>query len=369
MVRIHLLWRPVACALLMTWGTQVPNLLRAQSAGNGGVEVEYPFNPDANDDGAVGTTDLLSILDLYGGAFDPSALMVSGMELGVYLGLLEDALDAISAAVGASQASSLPAGTGLTPGTVMMWSGTVWQPVRIAGCKDYAYACNYDPAAYLHVSEMCDYFPECPAVDPSATGPCQGQPTVAYGGTEYELIEFGSKCWFRENLATTTYRNGTAIPTGLSDSAWSTTTGGAYAAVAGGACSECGLLYNGHAVSASAGLCPMGFHVATDADWTALEAFIGGATSGGRLIKVGPSASSLGWDGTDASGFSGYPSGYRNDLNGISLNYGNQGMWWTSTSSSGQLWYRQLYTGSDGIQRNLYPKNAGYSVRCVKDWP
>jgi hypothetical protein len=51
----------------------------------------------------------------------------------------------------------------------------------------------------------------------------------------------------------------------------------------------------------------------------------------------------------------------------MALNYGNQGMWWTGTSSSGQLWYRQMYSGFDGIQRALYPKAAGYSVRCVKD--
>jgi uncharacterized protein (TIGR02145 family) len=75
------------------------------------------------------------------------------------------------------------------------------------------------------------------------------------------------------------------------------------------------------------------------------------------------------WDGTDATGFSGYASGWRNDLNGIPLNYGAQGMWWTSTASAGELWYRQMYTGFDGVQRGLYPKRAGYSVRCVKDWP
>jgi hypothetical protein len=44
-------------------------------------------------------------------------------------------------------------------------------------------------------------------------------------------------------------------------------------------------------------------------------------------------------------------------------------MWWTSTASAGELWYRQMYTGFDGVQRGLYPKRAGYSVRCVKDWP
>jgi uncharacterized protein (TIGR02145 family) len=189
---------------------------------------------------------------------------------------------------------------------------------------------------------------------------------VSYNGADYELIEYGTKCWFRENLATASYRNGAAIPTGLTDAQWAATTTGAWAPVAGGGCASCGYLYNGHAVSASAGLCPSGFHVSTDADWAALETFLGGTAGAGRLIKVG-SSGSPGWDGTDASGFSGVPSGWRNDLNGMALNYGNQGMWWTGTSSSGQLWYRQMYTGFDGIQRALYPKAAGYSVRCVKD--
>jgi len=345
-------------------------LAAAQAQTSGGTppapSVTYPYNGDANADGFIGTSDLLAILDLYGGAFEPEALLVDGMDLGVYLGVLEEAIAALTAAVGAEQASSLPAGTGLAPGTVMVWNGTVWEPIRLAGCKNFAYACNYDPAAYVHASELCTYFPGCAAVDAAGTGPCAGQPTVTYAGTEYELVEYGTRCWFRENLATAHYRNGTPIPTGLSNAEWAATGAGAWAPVAG--CSACGYLYNGHAVTAAAGLCPTGFHVATDPEWTLLEEFVGGTAGAGRLIKVGPGASP-GWDGTDATGFSGVPSGWRNDLNGIPLNYGTQGMWWTSTASSGELWYRQMYTGFDGVQRGLYPKRAGYSVRCVKDWP
>ena len=338
----------------------------AQPSGSPAPVVDYPFNGDSNADGFIGTSDLLSILDLYGGAFEPEALLVDGMELGVYLGLLEDAIADLTAAVGVGQAASLPTGTGLEPGTVMLWNGMAWEPIRLAGCKDFAYACNYDPSSYVHVSELCSYFPECSAVDPAGTGPCAGQAAVTYYGTEYELIELGSRCWFRENLATATYRNGTTIPTGLSNADWATTGAGAWAPVAG--CAACGYLYNGHSVSSAAGLCPTGFHVSTDAEWTQLEEFVGGTAGAGRLIKVGGGVTPA-WDGTDATGFSGYASGWRNDLNGIPLNYGAQGMWWTSTASAGELWYRQMYTGFDGVQRGLYPKRAGYSVRCVKDWP
>jgi len=352
----------MCCVALLGSGASV----HGQGSGPGGPVVELPYNGDANEDGAIGTPDLLSLLDLYGGAFTPGAIQVNGVDLAVYLGELEDQIDALADALGVEQSTGLPSGVGLESGTVMVWTGTVWQPVRLVGCRDFAYACNYDPAAYVHANELCSYFPACPAVDPAMTGPCGGQASVSYNGTDYELIEFGTKCWFRENLATASYRNGAAIPTGLTDAQWAATTTGAWAPVAGGGCASCGYLYNGHAVSASAGLCPSGFHVSTDAEWTALETFLGGTAGAGRLIKVG-SGGSPGWDGTDASGFSGVPSGWRNDLNGMALNYGNQGMWWTGTSSSGQLWYRQMYTGFDGIQRALYPKAAGYSVRCVKD--
>ncbi|MBT6994317.1 MAG: hypothetical protein HN952_05095, partial [Candidatus Cloacimonetes bacterium] len=48
-------------------------------------------------------------------------------------------------------------------------------------------------------------------------------------GNIYEIVQIGNQIWMAENLKVTHYRNGDAIPTGLSNSSWSSTTSGAYA--------------------------------------------------------------------------------------------------------------------------------------------
>ncbi|MFN5650389.1 MAG: LamG-like jellyroll fold domain-containing protein, partial [Actinomycetes bacterium] len=59
---------------------------------------------------------------------------------------------------------------------------------------------------------------------------CPGSPTVTdIDGNIYNIVQIGTQCWTQSNLKVSKYRNGDSIPTGLSNSQWSSTSSGAYA--------------------------------------------------------------------------------------------------------------------------------------------
>ncbi len=217
---------------------------------------------------------------------------------------------------------------------------------------------------------------------------CPGMPTITdIDGNVYNTVLIGEQCWMKENLKTTTYKNGTAIPNVTSNSGWSALTSGAYAWYNNDISwkDRLGALYNWFAVDDANGLCPSGWHVPTDDEWTALTDYIGGTGSphGNELKSCRQVNSPLGsgcntsvhprWNsnssnwGTDDYGFSGLPSGFRGQ-NGSFYNLGVIVYLWSSaeTSSTG-AWIRQL-TYIDGIVAvgNGY-KRSGFIVRCLKD--
>ena len=131
---------------------------------------------------------------------------------------------------------------------------------------------------------------------------------ITYAGVGYSTVQIGDQCWFAENLRTTTYLNGDAIPQNLSDGDWSSTSSGAMAFY-NNVPTNSGL-YNWYAVDDARGLCPSGWHVPTDAEWTILTDHLGGGSLAGGQMKT-----NYGWynggNGTNSSGFSGLPGGNR----------------------------------------------------------
>jgi uncharacterized protein (TIGR02145 family) len=194
-----------------------------------------------------------------------------------------------------------------------------------------------------------------------------GTSTVSYDVHNYTTVQIGSQCWFAENLQNDNYRDGTVIPGGLNASQWMATTTGAYAVHDQGGSNELanlaiyGRLYNWYAVNNAAGLCPTGWHVPTDADWTALETQLGGPSVAG--VKMRTSS----WGGDNSSGFSGLPGGYRQSSDGGLGLYGDRGYWWSASSSGSEAWGRDLWDGSTNVSRNDWPVQDGFSVRCVQD--
>ena len=129
-----------------------------------------------------------------------------------------------------------------------------------------------------------------------------------------------------------------------------------------------GKLYNWYAVSDSRGLCPTGWHVPDDAEWTTLATFLGGNEAAGNKMK-----NAIGWlssgNGNNSRGFNGIPGGGRNN-SGVFVSIGEGSIMWSSSSSelsSDYAYIRSLQHFDGDLQRIINDKVAGCSVRCIKD--
>jgi uncharacterized protein (TIGR02145 family) len=186
---------------------------------------------------------------------------------------------------------------------------------------------------------------------------------------EIKSVKIGNQVWMVENLNVDHYRNGDPIPTGLSNAQWESTTQGAYAIYNDDPANEkiYGKLYNWFAVNDSRGLCPAGWHVPSDDEWTLLTLSLGGEkVAGGKMKSIS------GWDtpntgATNSSGFNAFPGGYRYFIGTYSA-IGGYGYWWSrSENYSYDAWYRLLYYDYPDVGRLDYYKQYGFSVRCIKD--
>jgi len=194
-------------------------------------------------------------------------------------------------------------------------------------------------------------------------------------GNTYKTVKIGNQCWTQSNLKVSKYRNGDNIPTGLSNSAWANTTSGAYAIYDNKRVNDglYGKLYNHYAVTDSRGLCPTGWHVPSDAEWTTLENQLGGSSvAGGALKSTATYPTSGDWNSpntgaTNSSGFTALPGGLRYG-NGDFYGMASIGYWWSSSVSSGSFaWFRVLLYNTSDIGRGNYYRSNGISVRCCRD--
>ncbi len=191
-------------------------------------------------------------------------------------------------------------------------------------------------------------------------------------GNVYQTIIIGDQEWMAENLKVTHYRNGDPIPKGYSDSEWTILSTGAYSVYNDNSSNSetYGNLYNWYAVHDNRNIAPVGWHVPTDEEWTALIDYLGGSSiAGGKLKKAGMEHWSDPNEGaTNESNFSALPGGYRHYSNGEYYAISDVNYFWSSTEySNNNAWERILYFLSSDIGRLAGSKNLGYSVRCVRD--
>ena len=204
-------------------------------------------------------------------------------------------------------------------------------------------------------------------------------------GNIYKTIVIGNREWMAENLKTTTYRNGDPIVSGLSATQWAGTTSGAWAHYNGDASLDCpyGKLYNFYACSDARQLCPTGWHVPTDGEWSVLinqfdPSAQGGINwsnfAGGPLKSTGTIQAGTGlWNGpntgaTNASGFSALPGGFITIM-GASNNSAINGYYWTSSEVNSTTGYARSFYHDPGsvIQTANFGKRSGMSIRCIRD--
>jgi uncharacterized protein (TIGR02145 family) len=190
-------------------------------------------------------------------------------------------------------------------------------------------------------------------------------------GNIYNTVTIGNQTWMAKNLKTTRYNDGIAIPLITDSTSWSSLTTPAYCWYNNEASSfkpSYGALYNGYAVSTGK-LCPAGWHVPGDSEWTALTSYLGGeAVAGGKLKENGMDfwvSPNTGADNT--SRFTAIPGGFRYH-DGIFHDFGFSGYWWSSTEySETRAYFRYLdYEYSNAFRFNNLKRN-GFSIRCIKD--
>jgi uncharacterized protein (TIGR02145 family) len=190
-------------------------------------------------------------------------------------------------------------------------------------------------------------------------------------GNIYTAVTIGKQVWLKENLKTTRFNDGTSIINIKKDMIWAEMESSAYCWYNNNSLSNknrYGALYNWYAVNYGK-LCPTGWHVPTDNEWTTLTEFLGGdSIAGGKIKEAGASHWKSKTRATNESGFKAVPAGYRY-IDGIFYDKGRNETWWSSTEASSTAAFSRLVSyGSSNIYRiNYYQKNHGFSVRCVRD--
>ena len=210
---------------------------------------------------------------------------------------------------------------------------------------------------------------------PSFGQPCPGIPTVSYEGQTYNTTLIGNQCWLKENLNVGTKIN--------------STTGGQQQTNNGviekycydndiTQCDIYGGLYEWNesmqyvTSPGTQGICPPGWHIPTDAEWTTLGNFLGGSLfAGGKMKETGYAHwYSPNTGATNESGFTGLPGGYRDYFLGFFDTRNLFGDFWTSSTfdySESAAWIYRLSYNYAIMNGGYHLKTSGLSVRCLQD--
>jgi len=196
------------------------------------------------------------------------------------------------------------------------------------------------------------------------TLPVKAQTVSDADGNTYNTVTIGTQTWLKENLKTTKYKDSTSIPNAIDTASWNRTLPAycwynndalSYKALRGG-------LYNWYAVNTGK-LCPTGWHVPSDSEWTTIYIFLGGN-------GVAPSKMyDINFGGSNTSGLTLRPTGVRFDggfFDGITF----WGGWWTGTEDSDISRAKSVNIdspASGGGVPSGNNKKWGIGVRCIKD--
>ena len=203
-------------------------------------------------------------------------------------------------------------------------------------------------------------------------------PSITYGsmtdqeGNSYATVVIGTQEWMAENLRSSTYANGDTIPKVANANQWTQLTTGAWVHYGNNSNYDIprGKLYNWYTIADPRNVCPTGWRVPTDAEWTVLTDYLGGmSVAGGKMKSTGTEI----WiapngGATNESGFSGLPGGFRSSIDGT-YGYINGNAWWWSASEAGEdiAWIRNVSIYFETIDRGAFNLNNGISVRCLRD--
>lgn len=207
--------------------------------------------------------------------------------------------------------------------------------------------------------------------------------TDSRDGNEYNWAQIGNQVWMVENLK--------YLPSVVGPETGSKTTPHYYVygyngtnvtdAKATANYNTYGVLYNWPAAMNGAassttnpsgvqGVCPTGWHVPSDAEWTELTDYLGGTSdAGGKLKETGTTHwNSPNTGATNETGFTALPGGYRSDIYGSFSYVGIGGYWWSATEDgTNYAWRRSMDYNGSTVNRGRIHKEYGFCVRCLRD--
>lgn len=197
-------------------------------------------------------------------------------------------------------------------------------------------------------------------------------PTDGDGNT-YATTQIGTQRWLAENLKTTTYNDGTAIPNVTDNATWAGLSTHAYCWYDNDITYKdvYGALYNWYVIDNPKNVCPAGWHVPSDCEWLKMIDYLGGqSVAGGKLKETGTTHWTTNVDATDELCYTGLPGGARNYTDGTFTNIQANAYFWTGTPySSTGAWYKRFNSNDAGIYYGGSLKKIGTSIRCIEDDP
>jgi uncharacterized protein (TIGR02145 family) len=195
-----------------------------------------------------------------------------------------------------------------------------------------------------------------------------GPVIVDTDGNKYNSVKIGTQIWMSENLKVTHYTNGDDI---LNDFE---STNGAYCWYNNDKNNNAeiyGALYNWYAIVDKRNICPAGWHIPSDDEWSILTDYLGGNNiAGGMMKEIGTEHWKIGGNigATNESGFKALPGGHATKATYF-YELNEAGYWWSATeSSTNEAWCRYIFGKNDDIVRDMpWVKAKSFSIRCVKD--
>ena len=193
---------------------------------------------------------------------------------------------------------------------------------------------------------------------------------IDISGNIYKTIGIGTQVWMAENLNTSKFNDNSNILFVNDRDVWKALTSPGYRYINSNDSVHklYGALYNFYAISTGK-LCPTGWHVPSNSEWSVLVEYLGGTSiAGGKMKEAG----TIHWfspneGATNESGFTALPGGYSNDYGSNQL-VGDVAWWWSATEVDtiyGLDWY--ISNNSSSINGLGHYKGYGFSVRCIRD--
>ncbi len=225
---------------------------------------------------------------------------------------------------------------------------------------DSEYARSYSAnGAFLYSVRCIQNSSSCTANDNTNTHYCSNGTMKKYGSVTdqgnktYKTVVIGEQTWMAENL-------NYDVPNNATDVCYGNTPAN---------CTKYGRLYDWETANT---VCPTGWHLPSNAEWTALTDYVGSIGSAGTVLKSATDWSTVtGGIYINYYGFSALPGGI-GFSDGDFYDAGDFGFWWSSTEYGSEQGMRTAYSqiisnenGSAGW--NNYNKDYYlFSVRCVQ---